>query len=280
LFASQQYSSSACSGNELDTGDLYVYYSEFHFVELGASFCVSASSAITEVSGAPLEACKRICTLLDKCVAFSHSQSGLCVTLSSNDFSAPCTPKPDRSLFISTRDAVGSDRPRYTYKRMSTCFNVSSVGNSSLGDNDTICEERCSNDTVCLGYQFSSQSKTCDTVSSKEGLRPLSCPSESNMSAYLRIDAYPYSEQNGTCLRNRIKFESNALIENVEKYECVALCEAHHSCRYVIHVVQGRRAVSIVTYHDLSDTFFTDRAHQAQILHFVNAFCLRHKNKF
>lgn len=177
-----------------------------------------------------------ICDLLDNCVAFSHSQNGLCSPYSSNDFSVPCTPNPDRSLFISTRNVVDKTKPKYTYKLMDNCFNVTSA--AAFTDLESDCEDKCSQNVACFGYQYSRQNLRCDVLN---GTLPASvnCALLPNVTAYLRTDTYPYKTERNTCLRNPIRFTSSngstARILNVEEYECVALCDAHYSCRYVLY---------------------------------------------
>jgi hypothetical protein len=177
-----------------------------------------------------------ICDLLDNCVAFSHSQNGLCSPYSSNDFSLPCTPNPDRSLFISTRNVVDKTKPKYAYKPLDNCFSVTSAAAFTNLESD--CEDKCSQNGACFGYQYSQQSSRCDILNGTLPA-PVNCASLLNATAYLRTDTYPYKTERNTCLRNPISFTSSngsvARILNVEEYECVALCEAHYSCRYVLY---------------------------------------------
>lgn len=80
-------------GPSQNEGELYIYYSEYYFVQLPSSFCVSTLASIAFVADAPIEACKLLCDKIDECIALEHDQDGNCQLYDSNDFSVPCTGK-------------------------------------------------------------------------------------------------------------------------------------------------------------------------------------------
>jgi len=91
VFESEQYA--VGNSNTSKPGDLYVYYSDFYFVQLPESFCVSSSTFISVVKNAPLEACKTMCDKLEACRSFEHDQDGNCQLYRSSDFSVQCSGK-------------------------------------------------------------------------------------------------------------------------------------------------------------------------------------------
>jgi hypothetical protein len=83
-----------------DDGELYTYFSDFNYVPLPSSFCVAATPYVT-VTDTQLEACKKMCDLVDVCVSFEHTQNGDCDLYSTSDFSLPCSADLSKTLYIS-----------------------------------------------------------------------------------------------------------------------------------------------------------------------------------
>lgn len=231
LFEEEMYSLDLCTGDE-SLGDLYGYYSDSYYVSLSDRFCVASNSIIGEVlENVPLEACKILCDASALCVSLEHNQEGDCALYSSSDFSIPCVPTEDRTLYISYKDVVELGRNKYEYKPMQGCFDLTSSNDWKNVSSEEDCQDFCTGD--CFGYQYNGSQ--CNVLQGE--LQSIKEECGVNETFSFRVERFPYQKMNNTCLRNEIYDPSDPSlrIENTEEYECLALCDAHAFCRYYLY---------------------------------------------
>jgi hypothetical protein len=187
------------------------------------------------IKDAPLEACKAMCDKFVSCVSFEHNEDGDCALYPVDDFSLPCQPSTDRILYISTKDAIDPKRPRFLYQGLQNCF-VEEPDSGAFIETQEVCEDLCSDEEECFGYQFSLPDEMNTTncfVLAGSFPESTTCPGGNVTVAFLRSASNPYQAMDNSCLRNKLEFDS--LIIDTEQYECRALCDAHAYCRYFLY---------------------------------------------
>ncbi|CAB9518256.1 expressed unknown protein [Seminavis robusta] len=230
LLASDQFYKDVTQTSQ--TGELFTYFSEFAYVSMPPGFCVSTTAEQT-VTGMHLEACKKICDLMDDvCVSFEYAEAdGTCYFFSSSSFSDQCSTTNGRTLYLSYEYLDNRGDIVYLYESLFNCFD-NATSNSTNAFTIEQCQEDCSITEECFAAQYDETfDPACNLFLGID--LPIQVECENTTRTYLRVEADPYKLMNHTCLRNHIAFGTR--LYNLEEIECQALCDAEPNCRYFLH---------------------------------------------
>jgi hypothetical protein len=238
-------------------GDLYTYFSDFHYVPLPQGICVQSTALVT-IRNAPLEGCKKVCDFTTNCVSFALTDEGDCKLYSNQDFSLPCAGDAEsETVYIGesirhplcltiaystvARNNMFSshklplllfpgynyifEQPQFTYQRLNNCLDLTGR-DSEEKDTLELCQEACSVDDTCYGLQYSSDTQSCTLLSGDLPGFEAVCPSATQ--TFLQTKSSPYKAMAKTCLRNKIDLtrannNTPVPIVDTEPYECQAL---------------------------------------------------------